>query len=145
VSDVTFFNEYKQGRTFMGKFAHGSDLLEELTKFCTQNNVGCGELSLIGAVKSAKLGYYSQSSQKYTTHEFSGGLEILSCTGNISIKDGKSFCHVHVILSDGEGKAHGGHLMAGTIIYAAEFSIKEFLGETLTRGFDETTKLPLWS
>jgi len=148
LNNVTFFKEYKQGRTFMGKLPHNSDLLAELTKFCTQNNVRNGQLCLVGATISAKLGYYSQTLQKYTIHEggnLSEGMEIVSCSGNISIKDDNPFCHVHIVLADKDGKTYGGHLMSGTIIYAAEFVIKEFLGENLTRGLDDVTKLPLWS
>ncbi|MFC1496006.1 hypothetical protein ACFL52_01165 [Candidatus Margulisiibacteriota bacterium] len=46
-------------------------------------------------------------------------------------------------LADFEGKAYGGHLMPGTIVYAAEFVINEFVGAELKRGKDQVTGLPL--
>jgi len=71
-------------------------------------------------------------------------LEIASCTGNISIKDGEIFVQAHITLADMEGKAFGGHLMPGTEIFAAEFFVQELIGQDLVRAKDEITGLPLW-
>lgn len=137
--------EPKQGRTFIGRFDAGKDLLEELNNFCKGNNIRLGIFNLVGAVRNAKLGYYDQKEKKYTgCVEFDKKLEITSCTGNISIKDGEIFVHAHITLADREGKAFGGHLMPGTEIFAAEYSIQEFTGKDLIRGKDDITGLPLW-
>ena len=63
---------------------------------------------------------------------------------NISMRDGKPFVHVHILLSDAEGKVFGGHLMKGTKLFACEVTIDEFEGEQLERGQDERTGLFLW-
>ncbi|HSA07205.1 MAG TPA: DNA-binding protein [Candidatus Gastranaerophilales bacterium] len=141
-------NSYEIVKTYMGRIPYDSDLLEQINSFCIENNIKCGMANIIGAVKQAKIGYYSQYKQSYKTLEgenLTGGLEIVSCTGNISIKDSKSFAHLHIILSNSEGIAFGGHLMPGTIVYAGEFIIQEFKGPDLVRSIDETTKLPLWT
>lgn len=138
--------EPKNGRVFLGRFEAGKDLLAELTEFCKSLNIRLGVFSLIGAVRSAKLGYYEQNEKKYTgCVELNKKLEISSCTGNISIKDGEIFVHAHITLADFDGKAFGGHLMPGTEIFAAEFNIQELIGDDLVRGKDEVTGLPLWS
>ena len=56
----------------------------------------------------------------------------------------QGFVHAHVTLTDGEGKAIGGHLAPGTIVFACEVVIHAFEGPTLERGRDEVTGLPLW-
>jgi len=58
-------------------------------------------------------------------------MEISSCLGNISLKDGEIFVHAHVTLADKEGRVLGGHLAPGTIIFAAECRITELKGESL--------------
>lgn len=141
-------NSYDIDKVFVGRIPHDSDLLEQINIFCLENDIRSGTVNIIGAVKQARVGYYSQDSQTYQVHEggnLQNGLEILSCTGNISIKDSKPFCHLHITLSDYEGKAFGGHLMPGTIVYAGEFYIQKLKGDDLVRSVDNTTKLPLWT
>lgn len=137
--------EPKAGRIFLGRFEAGDDLLSELNDFCRKNSVRLGVFSIIGAVRNAKLGYFDQEKKQYTgCVEIDKKLEISSCTGNISIKDGDVFCHAHITLADFEGKAFGGHLMPGTEVFAAEFHVQELTGAELVRGRDEKTGLPLW-
>jgi predicted DNA-binding protein with PD1-like motif len=65
--------------------------------------------------------------------------------GNISIKDGKPMVHAHVTLADGEGRAYGGHLAAGTPVFACEFAIHEYTADqVLARQNDPETGLMLW-
>lgn len=137
--------QVKCGRQIIGRFESGDDLLAALTKLCQEKKVKLGTFSIIGAVTGAKLGYYNQDEKKYTgCVELNKKLEITSCIGNISIKDGEIFPHAHITLADWEGKAYGGHLMPGTIVFAAEFFIQELKGKDLIRQRDPKTGLPLW-
>ncbi len=138
--------QYEQGRLFLAKLDYQSDLLEELNKICREENIKTGTISAIGAVSSLKLGFYNQETKEYvlTTYAYDEPMEIVSCTGNISIKDGKPFCHVHVIAADRKGKCIGGHLVQGTSVFAGEVSVQELLGEDMSREEDEETGLTLW-
>lgn len=141
--------KYELKETLIGRLPHNGDLLEELNAFCIEKDVRTGWISLIGAVKKIKLGFYNQQEQKYILSDEKNAqndrpLEIASCTGNISIKEGKPFVHLHIVVSDEEDKAFGGHVMPGTIIFAGEFMIHSFEGEELVREFDAETGLPLW-
>ena len=135
----------KPGRTFIGRLKHNDDLLEALTNFCKEQKITLGTFNVIGAVTCAKLGYYNQELQKYDgCVELNKKLEIASCMGNISLKDGEIMVHAHIVLADFEGKAFGGHLVPGAKIFAAEFHIQEYIGAELHRGKDQETGLPLW-
>ncbi|MBW1828134.1 MAG: DNA-binding protein, partial [Deltaproteobacteria bacterium] len=46
---------------------------------------------------------------------------------------------------DSTGKAFGGHLASGTIVFACEFILEALDGPAFTRGLDEVTGLPLWT
>ena len=92
------------------------------------------------------MGYYDQKAKKYTECvKLDKKLEITACIGNISLMNSKIFVHAHITLADHEGKAFGGHLMPGTEIFAAEYTIKELQGATLERQSDPATGLSLWS
>ncbi|MBA4313205.1 MAG: DNA-binding protein [Chlorobiaceae bacterium] len=135
---------YKFKRTIIGQFSHGTDLLEELTQLVQKEDIRSGRIHGIGATTHAIVAYYDQNTKKYNSMEFTGGMEILNLTGNVSIRDGKPFVHVHLLLGDPNGKVFGGHLMPGTKLWASEVIIDEFEGEELVRGQDEKTGLFLW-
>jgi predicted DNA-binding protein with PD1-like motif len=136
--------EVSQTRVFMGKLAHGSDLIESLNEICRNEGVNLGRVEALGAVQKARLGYYNQGTHTYEFHDFDHPMEIASLIGNVSLKDGQAFVHAHVTLTDREGQAIGGHLAPGTIVFACEYVIHAFDGPAHERGFDETTGLPLW-
>jgi predicted DNA-binding protein with PD1-like motif len=78
----------------------------------------------IGALSRAELGYYDQLSHEYGTFSLEEPVELASCYGNISMRDGRPFVHAHAVLSDRTGRTFGGHLTCGTI-FAAELYLVE--------------------
>jgi uncharacterized protein len=137
--------DYKLGRIFLGRLEHGADLLNELYQLCQSQNIQMGTLQVIGAVQRACIGFYDQGKKLYQQITLPNPAEIVCCIGNISSKDEKIFIHAHLTLSDEQGKSWGGHLMPGTIIFAAEFQIQELQGKILQRSEDPVTGLTLWS
>ena len=140
----SFLKEYEVSKVFMGKLNHDADLLEELTRICSEKNILSAKIEAIGAVKKARLAYYDQEKRKYAYFVLDQPLEIVSLIGNVSVRNHKPMVHAHLTLSDKNGKVFGGHLATGTILYAAEVKITVLIGEPLSRGFDEVTGLPLW-
>ncbi len=134
-----------EAQKIMGRLAKGDDLLGALTNICQELGITLGEVKAIGAVSQARIGYYHQDTRQYEWLELDRHLEILALEGNISLKDGQPFVHAHVILGDGQGRAYGGHLAEGTIVFAAEFVIQELKADrSLNRQMDDETGLFLW-
>jgi hypothetical protein len=133
------------GRKIMGRLAKGEDLLAGLSKVVREEGITLGEVRAIGAVSQARVGYYHQTERRYYWLDLERPLEIASLIGNISLKDGEPMVHAHVTLSDGEGRAFGGHLAEGTLVFACEFTIQEYQPVTpLVRQMDDPTGLFLW-
>lgn len=139
-----FKANYNYKRTFIGNIPKGSDLYEAITTIAVQEDIRVGKLIAIGAVSEAVIGFYDQNKNEYIKIILPSEHEILLCSGNISLKDGKPFVHAHITLSDKEGKVFGGHLMIGTKVFACELIIDEYVGEDLKREKDELTNLFLW-
>jgi len=136
---------YLTGRTYLFRLPKGKDLLEELIDFCHDNQVKCGIVHVIGSVSNATLGYYDQSKKKFEKMVYDHELELVSCSGNISIQDNRPIVHAHAVLADEENTTIGGHLLPGTKIFVCEAYIQELVGEPKVRRSDKVTKLALWN
>jgi uncharacterized protein len=132
-------------RTFAGQLPRGADLYDGLTQMVRRENIRFGRIQALGATTHAVLAYYDQQEKQYKPMEFSGGMEILNLHGNVSLRNGEPFIHLHVLLSDCEGRVFGGHVLPGTKLWALEVFIDEYDGEPPVRMNDESTGLFLWS
>lgn len=134
----------KQGKTtrvIVGRFETGDDILERLTQLVLQQQVSAGSFTALGAVERATVGYFTGNGN-YSSISLQGPLEILSCVGNVSLKEGSPFVHAHITLSDKEGRAYGGHLMPGCKVGATfEFTLQAYDDIKLQRKFDAKTRL----
>ncbi len=137
------FGEFSVGRNFLIKANCDSDLIEFLTSFAKNNGIDTASFNIIGAFKKANLGFYDQQTHEYEALQFAEPLEIASCIGNISTKNGGPFIHAHAVLADRHGNTKGGHLLGGKV-FAAEVHLTEFVGSTLKREKDAVTGLFLW-
>ncbi len=145
MNDKISCKEFKHGRIFTGRLPHGVDLVQSIEDFCRDASINMATFSLIGALSSVTIGSYDQTQQVYVSFSKHADLEVLSCTGNISIKDGSPMVHAHIVLADIDGKTFGGHLFSESIIFAGEIEIQELSGEQLERNHDTTTGLMLWN
>ncbi len=136
--------EFQHGRLFAGRLPYGGDLINIIEKFCKKALIRMATFSVIGAVSSATIGAYDQKQQVYVTFKEESSLEIVSCIGNVSLKEGKPFIHAHILLADEQGKTIGGHLFSETIIYAGEINLQELTGKPMERTYDNDTGLMLW-
>lgn len=140
----TKFWEAKAGRAFAGRLALGSDLVEEIERFCLEREVTAAQVTVIGAVRRARYAYYEQDDHRYRELETESHHEIVGFVGNVSLRDDKPFLHAHATFADADGATVGGHLLRGIEVFAAEVMIRELGGISLVRLSDEETGLALW-
>jgi hypothetical protein len=132
------------GRSFVGRLAQGSDLVDEIERLCAERQIRAAWVSAIGAVRRASFAYFDQEEAKYLPLASETHHEITGFIGNISIRDGRPFLHAHATFCDREGTAIGGHLLRGCEVFAGEAMIREMTGVELERTPDEVTGLALW-
>ena len=138
-------SDYTIKRTIVGQVEKGADLYNSITRIVQEHAIKMGRVTGMGAVQRAKVAYFDQKVMKYFDITMDEPMEIVSLYGNISLKDGKPFAHVHVVLADEKGNGKGGHLLPGeTPVFACELTIEEFDGTELVRESDKQTGLTLW-
>ncbi len=136
--------ESKIGRTIFARLTEGEDLLEAITRQTTQSGITAGFFQLIGTLKEAKLGFYRHG--EYETIEIPGPLEIVSCLGNVSLKEEETIVHAHMAVADETGVVLGGHLLSGCLVsVTSELVLVETPEVRLERKLDEKTRLHLLS
>lgn len=138
------FQELQGGRGFVGRLETGSDLVEEIERFCAEHDVLAAQVLVIGAVRHARYAYYEQDDHRYLELESATHHEIVGFVGNISLRDDVPFLHAHATFADATGATVGGHVLRGTKVFAAEIMIREITGVILVRTPDEATGLALW-
>jgi predicted DNA-binding protein with PD1-like motif len=129
---------------FVGLLPSGGDLLDELEKFAVTNDIEAADIQIIGFADGAIFGYYDSQTREYVQKTMEGELEIVTAVGTISMKDGKHFAHIHIVIGDEKGNLKGGHLLPGTKILVAETRITVLEGNQLIRKHDPETGLFLW-
>lgn len=129
---------------YVGLLPSGGDFLEELERIAEEKDIRAAEVQLIGYADGAVFGYYDSENEKYIEKRMEGKLEVISAIGNISMKDGKYFAHIHIVLGDEKKQLYGGHLLPGTRIIVAETRIAVLVGAELVRQYHPETGLFLW-
>ena len=107
-----------QNYTF--RLSPGQDLFDSIQAFVMKKHVQAGcILSGVGSLRHATL---RLADREYNS-EYEGPFEIVSITGTLSIYGS----HLHISISDGDGRTIGGHFESGCSIYTtAEIVIAVF-------------------
>ncbi len=129
--------------SYVVKLPYGGDLLNSIKKVAKEMNIRTASFTAIGAVKKARVSYYDQTSKKYGQLIFDEPMEIVSCIGNVTEMKGDTIVHAHLVLSDGKGRAFGGHLLEGTELFACELMLNEYKSLRISRKYDKRTGLNL--
>jgi len=132
------------GMMYFVRIREGEDLAEAIKERVEETGIKAGIFLAIGSLKEAVLGYLKNG--QYKSVELDGPLEIASCMGNVAVDEkGEVIIHAHLVVSNEDGEAFGGHLMKGSHVGAtAELIIIEGVGVKLQKVLDEKTKLRLW-
>ncbi len=62
---MTMWREIHSSRYLIGRLQHGSDLLDEVTRICKEENIQLGRVEALGAVSKARIAYYDQEARDY--------------------------------------------------------------------------------
>jgi predicted DNA-binding protein with PD1-like motif len=135
--------EFRPGRAFLGKLAPGEEMVSALAEFCRDRGIQTGWVSAIGTMRRGVVGYFEQEERLYRRLAVEEPMEIVSCQGNVSLRDGQPFVHLHVVLSGSDGRTVAGHLFEG-IAFVGEFWVQEMIGTALERVPDADSGLALW-
>ena len=135
--------EYKRiGNKIIFRLEMDEGLMESTQRIATFENVKLASINGIGACSKIEMGYIDLSIKEYVFKTFKGNLEILQATGNITLKDGEPFPHIHISVANEDCKAFGGHLNEA-IISATFEGVMQIMDHQINREFNEDLGLAL--
>jgi hypothetical protein len=104
------------------RFDRGEPFPAALKDYCVQRGLESGVvLCGIGMLENTTIGRYDGT--EYARTVLADSLEVLSLQGNVSMKEGEPFIHLHVSLADHDFTARGGHLFEATVSMVIELAI----------------------
>lgn len=121
------------------------EIMAALKAFCIEKEIYAGRIDGIGAVNEATLRFLNPATKQYVDKTFKEQMEISNLIGNVSMKDGDVYLHVHVTLGREDYTAVAGHLLTAHINGACELYVRDFPDNNgIGRKFDPETGLNLY-
>lgn len=134
----------KSARTIVARLMPGEDILQSLQALADEHGIRSAQISLIGAIKHARLGYFDRHACEYRDFSIDEDLEVVSCVGNMSrLRNDEVVVHAHMVVADEKGNCHGGHLMKGCVVSVTIEVVIMELDADIYRDRDEATGLNL--
>ena len=122
--------------SYIIKIEKGEEVVSSLTDFCAQHDINNASFTGIGAVKGLTCGYYALDEKKYYFTDYDSLIEVVSLTGNVMLKEGKPFIHVHGVFTNETNSAFGGHIQKMLVGVTLEIILQKY-DTQLERKLDE--------
>ena len=131
------------GRAAFVSLDRGEDLLAGLNAAVGELGLEGATLQVIGGLERATLGYFDPEEGEYRTFS-TGHVEIAAGLGNVSIRDGAPFIHLHLVVSGPDGECRGGHAMDGCSAFVVEAYFRSLGGRAPVRQEVPGMTLKVW-
>jgi predicted DNA-binding protein with PD1-like motif len=122
------------------KLEKGASLTDEILKIAKKERIKTARVEAIGGVDKLELAFFNHEQKRYEEHKFDEFTEVTSLLGNITVKDGKPFLHMHGTFGRRDNSVIGGHLISARVFPFLEIIITPTKNRAKRR-FDEETGL----
>ena len=150
--------EYRRfGDKIVARLDKGEEICSTLLDLAGREGIRLASVSGIGASNNITLGVFRTKKKEYVQNRYYGiDYELASVTGNLSMKDGQPYLHLHAVIGNPSlksaylslderepGICFGGHLNSAVVSATCEIIIDIIDGEA-GRKFSEEIGLNLF-
>ena len=132
----------KDNNVYVLRVEKGKDVLEEVQKFCSENQITAGFFRAIGSAHEIVISWYNIDKKEYTDKHMQEALEIISLTGNIAMVDGQAYVHAHGCFSNEAMQTFSGHVKKLEVGATCEVVLEKLEG-TMERTYSKEIGLNL--
>ena len=98
-------------KTYAVIFAKGDEILSGLTEFAEREKLTAGYFTGIGALQSARFGWFDRARKAYRDIPINEQVELISLIGDVGLVNGMPQIHAHGAVGFPDGHVRGGHLL----------------------------------
>ena len=98
-------------KTYAVIFAKGDEIFSGLTEFAVCEKLTSGSFTAIGALQSAKFGWFDETRKAFRDIIVDHQAELVSLIGDVGLVNGAPAIHAHGSVALSDGQMRGGHLM----------------------------------
>lgn len=136
--------EYRRfGDQYVIRLDKGEEIVSRLRELAKTEGISLASLTGIGAAGRVTAGVFDTTEKTFKGRTWTGDLEIVSLSGNISRMDGEVYTHFHISVADESGRVWGGHLNEAVISGTGELILTRLDG-LVERRFEEEIGLNLF-
>ena len=118
------------------------DPIDAVTAALDEHRVHAAAVTGVGALRSARLGYFDPQQRDYLPIDVAEQVEVVSLLGDVAEVDGRAALHLHAVLARRDGSTVGGHLLGGRVWPVLEVVVTEVAAK-LAKRYDPETGLML--
>jgi uncharacterized protein len=98
-------------KTYAVIFSKGDEILSGLTEFTVREKITAGYFTAIGALQSARFGWFDRTRKAYRDIAINEQVELISLIGDVGLVNGAQQIHAHGAVGFPDGQVRGGHLL----------------------------------
>src|ERR1700720_3185937 len=102
-------------RTYAVIFAKGDEIMSGLTEFAVHEKLVAGQFTAIGALESARFGWFDRAQNAYRNIPIDRQVEMISLIGDVGLVNGVPQIHAHGAVGFPDGQVHGGHMLEAIV------------------------------
>jgi len=102
-------------RTYAVIFAKGDEIMSGLTEFAVREKLVAGHFTAIGALESARFGWFDRAQNAYRNIPIDHQVEMISLIGDVGLVNGAPQIHAHGAVGFPDGQVHGGHMLEAIV------------------------------
>ena len=115
----------------------GAKIPDDILAIAEKEKISTARVEAIGGVKELRLAYFNQKVMRYEEHDFREFLEVAGILGNLTLKDGKPFLHIHGTFGRKDLSTLAGHVMKAKVSPLLEVVVTPTRNKALRRFDDE--------
>jgi len=115
----------------------GARIPDDILAIAKTEKIFTARVEAIGGVEELRLAYFNRRTKRYEERDFKEFLEVTGILGNVTLKDGKPFLHIHGTFGRRDLSALAGHVMTAKVFPLLEVVITPTKNRALRRFDDE--------
>ena len=131
-------------KTYAVIFGKGDEVLSGLTEFAERERVTAGHFTAIGALQSARFGWFDAAQKAYRDIAINQQVELIALIGDVGVVNDAPRIHAHGAVGFPDGTMRGGHLLRAVAWPTLEVFFTSCVPPALVKEHDEETDLFLF-